>query len=421
MEIDASYQGLMLSQDLEDGRRVICNASRTLKATEKNMENYSSMKLEFLALKWAVVEKFRDYLLGSKFIVFTDNNPLSYLQTSKFGATELRWASQLASFDFSVKYRPGRANKNADSLSRRPPSESQDAEQEMTAFAVTTIIQEIIGGTILSTELLSKLHETSENLSTLNPEARAVFVHEMTTATATMLATIPKTEMTAMQEQDDDISQVLSYLKSNHKPTRRQIMTLSKPARKIIGQRAKLSFSDGILTRTIEIEGVAISQLVLPTQLRNTVLTAMHNAAGHQGSERTLVLIKMRCYWPTMTYDVQRWCDKCERCCLAKEKQPKLQTHMGSLVATAPLDVLAIDFTVLEPASDGCENVLIITDIFTKFTQAIPTKDQKANTVAAALVNNWFVQFGVPRRIHSDQGRNFEGTVIRELCRMYNI
>jgi len=77
--------------------------------------------------------------------------------------------------------------------------------------------------------------------------------------------------------------------------------------------------------------------------------------------------------------------------------------------------------SVLEPASDGRENILVITDIFTKFTQAIPTKDQKAKTVAAALVNNWFVQFDVPRHIHSDQGRNFEGTVIRELCRMYNL
>ena len=49
---------------------------------------------------------------------------------------------------------------------------------------------------------------------------------------------------------------------------------------------------------------------------------------------------------------------------------------MGSLVATAPMDMLTIDFTVLEPSSDGRENVLVISDIFTKFTQAIPTKDQ---------------------------------------------
>lgn len=53
------------------------------------------MKLELLALKWSVTEKFRDYLLGSKFMIFTDNNPLSYLQTAKLGATEMRWASQL--------------------------------------------------------------------------------------------------------------------------------------------------------------------------------------------------------------------------------------------------------------------------------------------------------------------------------------
>ena len=182
VEIDASYQGLgaVLSQDFLEGRGVICYASRTIKATEKNMENYSSMKLEFLALKCAVTEKFRDYLLGSKFGVFTDNNPLSYLQTSKLGATELRWASQLASFDFSLKYRSGCTNKNADSLSWRPPSDSQDADQEMTAFAVSTTIQEIVGGTVLSTELRSKLHEANNISSTQNPETRAVFVHEMT-------------------------------------------------------------------------------------------------------------------------------------------------------------------------------------------------------------------------------------------------
>jgi len=40
------------------------------------------MKLELVALKWAVTEKFQTYLLGSKFEVFTDNKPLKYLQTT---------------------------------------------------------------------------------------------------------------------------------------------------------------------------------------------------------------------------------------------------------------------------------------------------------------------------------------------------
>lgn len=52
--------------------------------------------------------------------MYTDNNPLSYLQTFKLGAVEQRWASQLAFFDFELKYRPGAMNKKADALSRLP-------------------------------------------------------------------------------------------------------------------------------------------------------------------------------------------------------------------------------------------------------------------------------------------------------------
>ena len=91
VEIDASYQGLgaVLSQEQDGRRRPIAFASRGLRKAEKNMDNYSSMKLEFLALKWAVTEKFREYLLGHTFTVYTDNNPLSYVQTTaKLAAVE---------------------------------------------------------------------------------------------------------------------------------------------------------------------------------------------------------------------------------------------------------------------------------------------------------------------------------------------
>ena len=88
----------MLSQEQLGMVRPIAYASRGLKPTERNMTNYSSMKLEFLALKWAMTEKFRDYLLGQKCVVYTDNNLLSHLSTAKLGATEHRWAAQLASF-----------------------------------------------------------------------------------------------------------------------------------------------------------------------------------------------------------------------------------------------------------------------------------------------------------------------------------
>ena len=105
VETDASHFGLgaVLSQDQEGQCKVIAYASRRLRPSKKNPGNYSSMKLELLALKWAVTQKFWTYLLGSKFEVFTDNNPLKYLQTTaKLGALEQRWAAQLALFDFTI-------------------------------------------------------------------------------------------------------------------------------------------------------------------------------------------------------------------------------------------------------------------------------------------------------------------------------
>ena len=83
--MDASLKGLgtVLSQEDDNGNfHVISYASQTLKPYERSMCNYSSAKLELLALKWSVCEKFRHYLIGSKSTVLTDNNPLTYIHTS---------------------------------------------------------------------------------------------------------------------------------------------------------------------------------------------------------------------------------------------------------------------------------------------------------------------------------------------------
>ena len=106
LETDASLKGLgaVLSQEDNDGNmRVISYASHMLKPYEKSMCNYSSAKLELLALKWSVCEKFRDYLIGSTFKVLTDNNPLTYVRTSRLGMSQIRWLSNLALFDFDIK------------------------------------------------------------------------------------------------------------------------------------------------------------------------------------------------------------------------------------------------------------------------------------------------------------------------------
>ena len=137
----------MLLQEDDDGNFcVISYASHTLKPYERSMQKYSSAKLELLALKWAICDKFRDYLIGSRFTVLTDNNPLTYVRTSRLGAAQIRWLSDLMLFDFEIKYRAGKTNQAADALSRQPgnpnsSSESSDGEEEWDTISYEMVCQ----------------------------------------------------------------------------------------------------------------------------------------------------------------------------------------------------------------------------------------------------------------------------------------
>ena len=85
------------------------------------MSRYPAHRLEFLALKWAVCDKFSHWLRGHTFTAWTDNNPLTYiLSKPKLNACEQRWVAKLASFDFEIRYIPSPKNVVADALSREP-------------------------------------------------------------------------------------------------------------------------------------------------------------------------------------------------------------------------------------------------------------------------------------------------------------
>ena len=119
LHTDASSLGLgaVLYQTHEDVRdRVIAYASRVLSHTEAK---YPAHKLEVLALKWAVTDRFHEYLYGGKFEVYTDNNPLTYiLTTAKLDATGKHWVASLANYDLKLFNKSGQTNVEADALSR---------------------------------------------------------------------------------------------------------------------------------------------------------------------------------------------------------------------------------------------------------------------------------------------------------------
>ena len=117
LHTDTSKSGLgaVLYQKQTNGTEgVIAYVSRTL---SQSKQNYDTHKLEFLALKWSITDRFHKYLYGGHFEVYTDNNPLTYvLTTAKLDATGQRWIASLANYNFKIFYRSGKLNVEADAL-----------------------------------------------------------------------------------------------------------------------------------------------------------------------------------------------------------------------------------------------------------------------------------------------------------------
>ena len=132
LETDASKEGLgvVLSQKQSDGQyHPVASGSRSLTPSEKN---YHSSKLEFLALKWSVMEHFKEYLTYAPFAVRTDNKPLTYVMTMpNLDATGHRWVGMLAVFQFELEYQKGANNGAADALSWVPISHNRQTVQSL--------------------------------------------------------------------------------------------------------------------------------------------------------------------------------------------------------------------------------------------------------------------------------------------------
>lgn len=399
LHTDASGTGLgaVLYQTQNDQKKVIAYASRSLSRAEKN---YSAFKLEFLALKWAVTEKFADYLTNTRFTVYTDNNPLTHILTSaKLDATGQRWASALGEFNFDLIYRAGVRNKDADGMSRYPHERVEDDQKvkidDKTVKTICSFVQ----------------LQPRSYIETL-PSA-AINIVDATDCPGQPLAQIEQREIRHNQRQDPVLGKWVRAVTYNTFPADYDYSREDRIMRKTFHS---LKLIRGILYREIKDGDNVIQQMVLPKVYHNMVLTSLHNEVGHPGRDRTLSLIRERFYWPGMTANIEKWTTECRRC-LARKSPTNTRAPLVNVTTTHPLELVCMDYLTLEP-SRGVGNILVITDHFTKYALAIATKNQTAKTTAEVFYEHFITNYGPPSRIHSDQGACFESDIIKELCKL---
>ncbi len=226
-------------------------------------------------------------------------------------------------------------------------------------------------------------------------------------------------DLKVSQEQDPVIGVVKQDIEVG------RVLTLRKSSDPVLTvlqcQGPKLVIRNQLLYRVSKSScGKERVQLVLPAKYHRTVLKSLHDDSGHLEVDWTTELIRDRFYWPRMTLNIEQYIKTCGSC-FTRKTLPQKSAPLSHITSNGPLDLVCIDFLSLEPDTKGIANVLVITDHFTRYAQAFPTKDQRAVMVAKVLVEKFFVHYGLPSHIHSDQGRDFECRLIRELLGMLGI
>ena len=289
-----------------------------------------------MALKWSICNIFKDYLPGSKFTVFMDNNLLCYIKSSKLGVTQICWLSKLALYDFNIIYHTGKSNLVADALSRCPEV-NEEVEKEATPesdedewIAVSyqvedqggcissakfnQAISELVGGTKIDKKLKDRIH-----IMDIAKEKLDGNIIEAATGMVSLFNSIPSEEMAECQHQDNQISPVIESVKSDQKPSKKFTYQIrSKLACKLVLQWDRLIMQKGVLHRLYILNEIEHHQLVLPQRFHRKVLTTLHDHMGHQGIDRMMDLLRERVYWPSMAKDAQNWVSNCHHCQIAR-------------------------------------------------------------------------------------------------------
>ena len=378
LQTDASAVGI--GAVLEQDGHVVAYASRALTQAERN---YSVIQRECLAVVYGT-KQFRHYLLGRPFTVLTDHAPLQWLSAQKMEGLLARWALAIQEYNFTISYRKGCQNNNADALSRMPLPEGDKANT-------------------LSMNTTSGGEHTA----------------------ATMCSSCLSAELQQQQHNDPLLCQLHEELSQDRKKTfSPQGPAWCQPQLRRYRQIwSQLTVKDGVICHKYT-PGPAKDPVivpVIPAALQTTVISQYHDVpgAGHLGPDKTAARMRQVGHWVGMLRDIDQYCRECSVCQTSKLPLPSKAPLMSIPVGRA-WEMVAIDILEVPRSYHNNRYLLVVQDYFTKWADAIPLPDQTAVRITNALVKV-FACYGLPDIIHSDQGRNFESSILRQTLEAFGV
>ncbi|CAC5375365.1 unnamed protein product [Mytilus coruscus] len=164
--------------------------------------------------------------------------------------------------------------------------------------------------------------------------------------------------------------------------------------------------------------------MIVPKSRTQELLHYFHDvpSAAHLGVNKTLEKLKNGFYWPNMKEYVQAYCRSCDSCFARKPKKESTKAPLGTYVSGKPMERVALDiFGPLPLTKRNNKYILVISDLFTKWTEAIALPNQESSTICTAFIDHFVTKFGAPLQLHSDQGRNFKADIFQRMCNLLGI
>ncbi len=190
--------------------------------------------------------------------------------------------------------------------------------------------------------------------------------------------------------------------------------------------------SAGVASKKFELRNGLIylkhtDRICLPDkqQLRLDVLHDCHDIAisGHQGTHKTLELVKRQWHWPGLDKFVTDYVTQCDSCQRNKSSRQATAGLLQPLpVPDSPWQSVSMDFIVALPKSDQYDAIVTFTDRMTKMLVAVPTSTNlTAPQTAEIFFRHIFCQHGMPTELVSDRDPRFSSQFWQELFRSMGV
>ena len=233
----------------------------------------------------------------------------------------------------------------------------------------------------------------------------------------------PPLDWFKLQRADPSLATIIHLMESDQLYKRKPYKKDSADVKSLLRIKKSLVLTKDILFRKSYTDNTSskkiIWQLVVPKTHGRKAILGCHDEIGHQGRVRTLSLLRERFFWPGMQVEATQHIAKCSRC-LKRKSTPQV-APLQPILVSQPLKLVHLDYLTLEPSKGNIENVLVITDHFTRYALAYAGKTQTAQATARILWDNFICHYGFPEQFISDQGRNFESDLIQELCKIAGV